>query len=327
MTERERFIKALKREPLQGHVPTFELVYFLTMEKFGKVHPCHRSYHQWNQMSAAEKNAHLRDMAQLHVDIARTYHHSAILVHKTPNDDDALLRQLEINREISGDEFFIMVLGDPTHAIPDGNSMMDFSIRIYEDMDSLIDISNRRTDECLEFAAKMKARGNIADGFALCSDYCFNVNPFFTPDQFAEFVAPYLKQTIDEYRKLGFWTIKHTDGNINPILDQIVNAGPDALHSIDPQGYMNLADVRAKYSDRICTIGNVNCGLLQTGTQEEADADVRRCLHEGMDDGKNGFVFSTSNCVYTGLDLARYERMVEIWQNEGIYEKRPALAK
>ena len=40
MTHRERFIKTLKCEPIGGQVPTFELVFFLTMEKFGKVHPC-----------------------------------------------------------------------------------------------------------------------------------------------------------------------------------------------------------------------------------------------------------------------------------------------
>ena len=52
MTERERFIKALKREPLTGHVPTFELVFYLTMESIKKVHPSQRTFGQWNQMSA-----------------------------------------------------------------------------------------------------------------------------------------------------------------------------------------------------------------------------------------------------------------------------------
>lgn len=32
MTHRERFIKTLKCEPIGGQVPTFELVFFLTME-------------------------------------------------------------------------------------------------------------------------------------------------------------------------------------------------------------------------------------------------------------------------------------------------------
>ena len=56
MQPRERFIRTLKCEKIGGQVPTFELVFFLTMEAFGKVHPIHRWYTQWNQMSAKEKD-------------------------------------------------------------------------------------------------------------------------------------------------------------------------------------------------------------------------------------------------------------------------------
>jgi len=35
MTEKERFIKALDRQPIIGHVPHFELVFYLTMESLG----------------------------------------------------------------------------------------------------------------------------------------------------------------------------------------------------------------------------------------------------------------------------------------------------
>ena len=44
MTPRERFIAALERRPITGRVPHFELVFFLTMEAFGRVHPSHRNY-------------------------------------------------------------------------------------------------------------------------------------------------------------------------------------------------------------------------------------------------------------------------------------------
>ena len=56
MTGRERFIRTLKCEKLGGQVPTFELVFFLTMEALGRVHPSHRSYRQWKQMSARERD-------------------------------------------------------------------------------------------------------------------------------------------------------------------------------------------------------------------------------------------------------------------------------
>ena len=322
MTGKERMIRAMQRQPIEGRVPHFELVYYLTMEKIGKVHPEHRHYAQWNQMSDAERRLHLYDMADCFIRIAEIYDHDAIFLHENPGTPDVVRALLEIIREKSGDRYFIMMHGDPTFSIPDGNSMMDFTVRMYEDPKGMHDEAKRRLEASVRRAEALQGAG-LLDCYALCSDYAFNVNPFFTKDQFAEFVFPYLRDVITEYHKMGYYVIKHTDGNINPILDQIVDAGPDALHSIDPQGHMSLADVRAKYGDRICTIGNVNCGLLQTGTQEQADADVRRCLHEGMDDGKYGFVFSTSNCVYTGLPLERYERMIDIWRAEGIYGKRP----
>jgi uroporphyrinogen decarboxylase len=31
-----------------------------------------------------------------------------------------------------------------------------------------------------------------------------------------------------------------------------------------------------------------------------------------------GYIFSTSNCVYTGMRLARYELILDVWRREGI---------
>ncbi|MFH1907838.1 MAG: uroporphyrinogen decarboxylase family protein [Chloroflexota bacterium] len=118
-----------------------------------------------------------------------------------------------------------------------------------------------------------KTRG--ADGFALCTDYCFITGPFLSPHMFAEFTAPYLAKLIQGYREMGFYTIKHTDGDIMPILDQLVQANPHALHSLDPQAGVDIAEVKRQYGDKICLIGNVNCGALDTGADEEVIASAR----------------------------------------------------
>lgn len=317
MTEKQRFIKALKREPIKGHVPTFELVFYLTLEAVGKVHPEHRRYSQWDQMSEKEKSLQLSDMADSYIDVAKKYGHSAIFVHPNPADFDNIIRILETIREKSGDEYFLMMHGDPTFSIPDGRNMIEFSRKLYEEEDMVKETAEEMLEERLDFAEKMLKYPGLLDGFALCSDYCFNVNPFFTPDMFSEFIAPYLSRVIDGYRSMGYYSIKHTDGNIMPIAGQIVDCKPDALHSLDPQGGVDLKEMRKLYSDKVCLIGNVNCGLLQTGTQEECEADVRRSLRDGM--AGFGYIFSTSNCAYTGLSLERYELMNRIWQEEGIY--------
>ena len=320
MTEKERFIKALKREKFEGHVPTFELVFFLTMEKFGKVHPTHRFYGQWNQMSAHEKEAQLRDQAYCYVETAKQYHHSAIFVQPNPGDYDSVVRLLEIIREMSGDEYYVMMHGDPTMAIPTGDDMMDVAARLYEDPEGIIAEEEAARKNMVEFAEKLKKHGgNLVDGFTLCSDYCFNTNPFYTPEMFEDIIAPTLAGVIKDYHDMGYYVIKHTDGNIMPIIDAMVQCKPDALHSLDPQGGVDLKYLKEHYNDKVALCGNVNCGLLQTGTDEEVVADVRRALRDGMPG--YGYIFCTSNCVYTGMELERYELMNRIWWEEGIYPK------
>lgn len=317
MTGKERFIKALKREKIVGHVPTFELVFYLTMEKLGKVHPEHRVFCQWNQMSVREKEAQLSDIAYVYGEIARIYGHSAVFVQPLPGDIEDTVRFLEIFREKYGDEFYVMMHGDPTKAIPSGDNMVDFSVQLYEDPESVLRAERDLMHTMLDKAEFLDRKNHLLDGFALCSDYCFNTNPFFSPQLFGDVIAPVLEETIRAYHSMGYYAIKHTDGNIMPIIEQIIECGPDALHSLDPQGGVDLAYVKKKYGSRVALIGNVNCGLLQTGSEEEVFADVRRALRDGMPG--YGYIFSTSNCVYTGLSLERYELMNSIWRKEGIY--------
>ena len=33
-----------------------------------------------------------------------------------------------------------------------------------------------------------------------------------------------------------------------------------------------------------------------------------------------GYVFSTSNCVYTGMNLSRYDLILDVLNKEGIYQ-------
>ncbi len=322
MTHKERFIKTLKGEKIGGQVPSFELVFFLTMEAFGKVHPAHRYYSQWNQMSQNERNLHMNEMADLYIETAKRYGHSAIFLHPNPGDFENALWLLQLIREKSGDEYYLMMHGDPTWAIPDGDSMFEFSARMYEEPEKLNEESERRMEQALEFARKLDDNGHLLDGFTLCSDYCFNTNPFFSPDKFDELIVPYLKGVIDEYRKMGYYTIKHTDGNIMPIAKQMADCGPDAFHSLDPQGGVSIPELRKIIGDKIALCGNVNCGLLQTGTDEECEADVKRSLREGMDRGY-GYIFCTSNCAYTGMPLERFDMMMDIWQKYGNYDLYP----
>ena len=314
MTPRERFITTLERRPLTGRVPHFELVFFLTMEAFGKVHPGHRSYHQWDQMEEKERELHRRDMADLYVATAERFEHSAILLHPNPYRDEELFRLIDLVREKSGDRYCLLMHGDTTFAVPGGAYMTEFSYRLVDEPEKVKAEASAMVDKVLGLGERLRNHGGL-DGFALCSDYCFNTGPFLSPSLFADFITPYLARLTKSYRDMGFYVIKHTDGNIMPVLDQLLQTNPHALHSLDPQGGMDIAEVKRRCGNQVCLIGNVNCGLLDTGTDEEVAESARYTLRHGMPGG--GYIFSTSNCIYTGMRLARYELMLDVWRKEG----------
>ncbi|MCX7885939.1 MAG: uroporphyrinogen decarboxylase family protein [Verrucomicrobiae bacterium] len=316
MTPRERFIAALERRPLTGRVPHFELIFYLTMEAFGKVHPDHRNYAQWNQMTEREREAHRRDMAELYIAIAERYEHSAIFLRPNPRTVEETIRLVDIIRDRTGDKYFLMKGGDATFGIPEGNKLQEFCYRLVDQPGAVKREAEKMVQEAVERAELLQKHGGL-DGFALNTDYCDNRGPFLSPAMFSEFVAPYLAKLIRAYRDLGFYVIKHTDGNIMPILDQLVQARPHALHSLDPQAGVDLATVKRRYGAEICLIGNVSSALLETGPDEEVKLAASAALREGMPGW--GYVFSSSNCIYTGVPLSRYELMLEVWRREGNY--------
>ncbi len=219
-TPRERMIAALERRPpLPGPVPHWELVFFPTMEAFGKVSSVHRNYSQWLQMSERERELHRIDIAELAIAIAEKYEHNAISVLPAPWESQEFCRLAEKIRERSGDRYLLIAHADGTQAIPSGGDMEQFSYRLIDEPQKLKDESMRAIEQLLRDAVSWRAAG--IEAVAMCSDYCMNAGPFLSPELFAEFVTPFLKLQVAELRKLGFYTIKHTDGNIMPIIDQL----------------------------------------------------------------------------------------------------------
>jgi uroporphyrinogen decarboxylase len=64
-----------------------------------------------------------------------------------------------------------------------------------------------------------------ADVVLLGDDYASNHGPFCSPEHFGQLALPHLKRVINPIHEEGRLVIKHSDGNIWPLLDMIVVAG------------------------------------------------------------------------------------------------------
>ena len=131
-------------------------------------------------------------------------------------------------------------------------------------------------------------------------DYADKNAPFMSPRHFEQLFLPGLKKAVETAHEAGAYVIKHTDGNIEPILDMIVSTGVDGLHPLEPAAGMSLGKVRERYGNRICLCGNVDCGpLLTWGTPGEVTATVRECFRDAARDG--AYILSSSNSIHSSV--------------------------
>jgi len=317
MKHRERAIFALTGG-VPDFVPTFELVFDETERDFeGRTWIGGPAEPNTSDMSYPDK---IRYNARLYVDVARRFDHSIIFVNRTlgkhePPENTGVADTVREIRDLSGDEFLVMTHNDPTFMIPFTN-MEEFCVDLLTRPEHMHEVARTRLEESKGDCHRLLEAG--ADGFILCCDYCFNSGPFISPAHFSEFIAPYLKSAIAYFRAQGAYVIKHTDGNIMPIIDDLVAANPHALHSLDPMAGVDIRVVVERYKDRVALCGNVDCSLMQTGTPEQIRHSAEYCLTYGKPGG--GYVFCTSNCVFRGMPLESYDLIHSIWLEMRDYE-------
>jgi uroporphyrinogen decarboxylase len=100
----------------------------------------------------------------------------------------------------------------------------------------------------VELASKLQA-----DGIILVGDLAGEENTFTSPEQFREFIQPYEKEVVDFAHKKGLKVIKHSDGNLWPIMDDLVDVGFDGYHPIQPQ-CMDIGEFKVRYDRKICIV-------------------------------------------------------------------------
>jgi uroporphyrinogen decarboxylase len=178
---------------------------------------------------------------------------------------------------------------------------------------ALVDMS---VDINLKMAKEVVARGVqiVYTG----DDVAATRGPLMSPRHFRKLFYPGLCRVMGGFKDLGLYVIKHTDGNLWPLIDMIVDAGIDCLDPLDPIAGMDLGEVKAQYGHRIALKGNVDCGDLMTfGAPEETAAATREALRKGMPGG--GFICSSSNSIHSGVKPENYIAMLRTIREEGRY--------
>lgn len=303
MTEKQR-IECVLNGGIPDKVPHFELDFQLFKEAFGLNIPYY--YKAPREEAAAVKDVLLDGWER----VVDTYHWAAV-----PMSCDHLITE---TKKRLGDKALVYCFnGDGTFWMPTGGDIMQFSIDLYENPEKLHEEAKTKCRNAIALAKMQADMG--ADFICINSDFGFNDGPFISPAMFAEFVTPYLTEIVGTIHNLGLKTILHSDGDLRKLLDQLVSTGIDGYQSVDPQGHMDIAQVKAQYGDKLILMGNVMSSALQDAAPEAIRRSVDYAIHHGKPGGN--YIFSTSNCIFDGMPLENYHIMLDEYEKLAYYQE------
>lgn len=174
------------------------------------------------------------------------------------------------------------------------------SLLMYDDPDFVKEVHRRFS----EWSARVINHLNEMDFdfYWVADDVAGNTGPFVSPRAFREFFLPNMQLAASAIKKP--W-IYHSDGDLLPILPDLLTLGMNAIHPIQPS-VMDIGQVKRQYGNRVAIVGNIDLDYTLTrGTPEEVDAEVKERIRIAGPGG--GYIISSAN------SLADYCKVENVW--------------
>jgi len=201
--------------------------------------------------------------------------------------------------------------------------MERFFIALYDDRPLVEELLDRYTDWSAAVAERVCSMG--IDVFVSTDDLAWKQGPMLSLDLFRELVMPRFRRVAAALAKASAsvgahrcapeqatkpW-VMHSDGNIVPLIDDLLSLGINALHALEPEA-LDIREVKRRWGDRLCLIGNVSLVTLGRGTPQQVQAEAAALIRDLGEGG--GYILSSANSlssyvpVENALALARAAR-------------------
>ena len=148
-------------------------------------------------------------------------------------------------------------------------------------------LADKMADHLAAVGVEAIRRWHLDDfGMSIWDDMAFNQAPMFSPDQFERIFLPGYRRMIQAYKEAGAPSVfLHSDGNIMPILDMLVDAGIDGLNPLERRAGMDPSLIRKKFPRLVLIGGMDNTDTLVHGPIERIEAEARALIDMGRDGG------------------------------------------
>ena len=151
--------------------------------------------------------------------------------------------------------------------------------------DALFD---RVMDHLTNVALETLSRTDSWDtGLFIYDDMAYITMPMFSPAMFERHFLPRYSRMISIFKDAGCKHVfLHSDGNIGPLLDLLLEAGFEGFNPLEPRCGLDLFKLREKYGSRMAFFGGVcNTQILPRGNKNEIETHIRPLIELGREGG------------------------------------------
>jgi uroporphyrinogen decarboxylase len=139
-------------------------------------------------------------------------------------------------------------------------------------------------------------------------DIAYKNAPLFSPQWLRTHWVPGLKRLVDAWHDRDTFCLFHSDGNLWPVLDDLVGAGIDGLNPLEVLAGMTVKEVRQRYPSLFLTGGIDVSQLLPLGDPEEVRTVCRQTIQDA--EGR-GYFLGSSTELHWGVKLENAIAMFE----------------
>lgn len=172
----------------------------------------------------------------------------------------------------------------------------------------------------LEAAKRLVAMG--VDGIWLGDDVGTQRGMLLSPQMWRRYLKPRMEKICTELKdhnpaiKIAY----HSDGNILPIIDDLIEIGIDVLNPVQPAA-MDPEYLKIRYGDKLCFWGTIDeQHTLPFGTAEDVAVETRKRIQTLGKGG--GFIVAPTHHVQLDTPVENFLAFLETTRQEGRYPLR-----
>jgi len=194
--------------------------------------------------------------------------------------------------------------------------MTNYMMNLYNDPEFLHQLAKMMLEFSLSQLELLVEAG--LDVLVIEDDIATDNGPMISTEHFRIFINHYNKQIVERAHQKGLKVVRHSDGNLWPLMDILLETGYDGINPLEPQAGMAMKKVKDYCGNKICLLGNIDCvDLLPKGNTKQVEEAVIQTIEDGAAGG--GLIICSSNSLHPGVKPENCITMFKAVRKHGQY--------